>query len=253
MNDLITSLKELIIDAGKIAIERRSQELIIEYKEDNSPVTNADKEVSTFIYNRLQVLTPDILVICEERPLIIPTTDTFWLVDPIDGTKNYIKGKDSYTVNIGLIKNGEPTIGLVYQPAIDKLYYTSSLDNIEIEQYGKTLQINKAQYKNNFIAVVSPEKLDRETESFLKDNLVTEVRYVAGSIKLCLVADGTADIAPKLNHPTMEWDIAAGHSLIKATGGNIVGLDGKQITYGKPNFINNKYFACNYRWLNNCD
>lgn len=250
MTDLITSLRELIIKAGKIAIEQRSHELIIEYKEDNSPVTNADKAVSKFIYNYLQILTPGILIICEEQPLIMPSTDTFWLIDPIDGTKNYIKGKDSYTINIGLIKNGQPTIGLIYQPAIDKLYYTNSLGNIAIEQYGKTLSINKRQYDDNFIAVVSREKLDRETAHFLKNKLVSQVKYVAGSIKLCLVADGTADIAPNLNHPTMEWDIAAGHSLIKATGGNIVGLDGKQITYGKANFINHKYLACNYRWLN---
>ena len=279
MNYLIGQLKELIIEAGKIAIATRNKDLIIEYKEDNSPVTNGDKAVSAFIYNKLQGLTPDILVICEERPLIIPTTNTFWLIDPIDGTKNYIRGKDTYTINIGLIENGEPTIGLIYQPAIDKLYYTSSLNTIKIEQYGKTLEVSNPSFsqgvninesergsnlltevelkknpiglqKKYFIGIVSPGIIDQETANFLKNNYVNEIKYVPGSLKLCFVADGTADIAPKLNHPTMEWDIAAGHSLIKATGGNIMDLSGKQITYGKPNFMNNKYFACNYDWLN---
>lgn len=249
-DDLIGALKQLTIQAGKLAARLRSAGLIIERKADSSPVTNADKAVSELIYQRLQILTPDILVVCEERPLIMPDTETFWLVDPIDGTEHYLKGQDSYTINIGLIRDGQPTIGLIYQPEIDKLYYTDSAGQLKIQQYDQMLavepQIAIAGHKR---AVVGLQKLNTETREFFNYHKVHQISYVAGAGKLCLVAEGSVDISPQFNHQTMEWDIAAGHCLILATGGNIVDLRGQQITYRKANFTNGKYLACSRHWF----
>lgn len=123
-NNLINTLKDLIIDTGKIALDIKKSGILIDTKSDGSVVTNADKEISKIIYQNLQDLTPEIDIVCEEQPLPILSNNTFWLIDPIDGTRSYVNGKSTYTINIGLIKNGVPTIGLIYQPETDKLYYT---------------------------------------------------------------------------------------------------------------------------------
>jgi 3'(2'), 5'-bisphosphate nucleotidase len=120
MVNLIRSLKSLITEAGRIALITRDLGLIVSYKEDNSPVTNADKEISDFIYNALKDLTPNIPIICEEREIVTLNEEQFWLIDPIDGTKSYAKGEDTYTVNIALIKNGMPIIGFIYQGTVER-------------------------------------------------------------------------------------------------------------------------------------
>ncbi len=115
MNDnLINALKDLIINTGKVALDIKKAGILTDTKSDGSVVTNADKEISKIIYQTLQTLTSQIAIVCEEQSLPILSSDTFWLIDPIDGTRSYVNGKSTYTVNIGLIENDFPTIGLIY-------------------------------------------------------------------------------------------------------------------------------------------
>ncbi len=241
MLNLIKSLKNLITEAGKIALIRRDSGLVVSYKKDDSSVTNADKEISDFIYNGLKALTPNIPVICEERNISVVNESQFWLIDPIDSTKSYIKGQDSYTVNIALINNSMPIIGFIYQPSMHRLYYTNADNALIVEQNGIEVSFDILP-KDHYSAVISSCITNSDTKKFLNKYLITEVVTVASSIKLCLVAEGKADIYPKFG-PTMEWDIAAGHALIKANGGNIVDLEGNELVYQKKNFQNPHFYA----------
>lgn len=261
MRELIEQLKSIIATAGQIAIAKKQQGLEIFYKSDNSPVTNADKEISNFISLRLKKLTPDIAVICEEQPKDIAITNgTFWLIDPIDGTRSYIKGEATYTVNIGLIDNFRPSFGMIYQPELYKLYYTDHLGNlaIEIAAEGNDFQddplfIRQEMLKQEedsdiiYKAVVGHHHYNNATKEFLQKHAVTKISAIPSSIKLCLIAEGKGDIYPRFGQ-TMEWDIAAGHAIINSAGGNIVDSNGNNIIYGKPDFSNPDFFACSNRW-----
>lgn len=249
MKNLISSLKQLILVAGEIALTVRANGLVIETKIDQSPVSNADKQISQLIYDSLSALTPGVAVICEEQPLVNLTSDTFWLIDPIDGTKSYVQGEDSYTVNIGLIKNGVPIIGLIYQPSCRKLHYTDSDNNLKIEQNSVEVTLIDHGLSNSLRAVVSANHPNIETVAFLDKHSINQVVSMPSSIKLCLIAEGQADIYPKFGQ-TMEWDIAAGHALIKATGGHVVDFAGKEIIYGKKGFENPNFYAYGKKWLN---
>lgn len=247
-NNLINTLKDLIIDTGKIALDIKKSGILIDTKSDGSVVTNADKEISKIIYQNLQYLTPEINIVCEEQPLPILSNNTFWLIDPIDGTRSYVNGKSTYTINIGLIKNGVPTIGLIYQPETDKLYYTDEKNQLKIEQHSKEIPIIHKQKELN--DVIGFYHSNKATKEFLSKYSFNKIDAIGSSIKLCLIAEGSVDICPKFGQ-TMEWDIAAGHALIKAGGGNILDLDGKEITYGKKDFANPNFLACSKYWLEN--
>jgi len=247
-NNLIAALKDLIINTGKIALDIKKSGILVDTKSDGSFVTNADKEISKVIYQALQTLTPQIAIVCEEQPLPILNSDTFWLIDPIDGTRSYVNGKSTYTVNIGLIKNGLPTIGLIYHPETVKLYYTDVNGRLKIEQNSREIFVNHEPKHENFNAVIGFYNSNEATKEFLSKYSFGKINAIGSSIKLCLIAEGEADIYPKFGQ-TMEWDIAAGHALIKAGGGNILGCDGKEVTYGKENFVNPNFFACSKYWL----
>jgi 3'(2'), 5'-bisphosphate nucleotidase len=244
---LIENVKRLITEAGNIAIERKNIGLKIEFKGDSSPVTNADKEISDLIYGRLKALTPDIPVICEEQPITNIDTSRFWLVDPIDGTRSYIRLESSYTVNIGLIENNVPTHGFIYQPELEKLCYVDDVGTFKIEQQGNIVEASSRMVTDNYVATVSSHYLNLATRYFLKNHNITDIIRMPSSAKLCLVAEGLADIYPRFGR-TMEWDIAAGHAVIRAAGGDIVDRHGITLNYGKPNFENPTFFACSKNW-----
>ena len=245
--EIIQSIKELIIQAGALAIAKKNMGLRVEHKKDGSPVTNADKEISNLIYKRLSELTPDIPIICEEQPINDIDTSIFWLVDPIDGTRSYIKGESSYTVNIGLVKNKVPIYGFIYQPETAKLCYTDDDGKLKIEQSGKSLEVTAPVISHNYIATVSSHYLSLAARYFLKQHSITDIIRVPSSVKLCLVAEGIADVYPRFGR-TMEWDIAAGHALIRAAGGDVVDTRGKTLSYGKPNFENPHFLAFSKNW-----
>lgn len=274
MQSLIEDLKSLIVEAGKIAERRRKTGVIISYKEDKSPVTNVDKEVSDFIYSNLKLLRPDVPVVCEERDLVFLADNNFWLVDPIDGTACYMHGYNSYTINIALIEKAVPIIGLIYHPSLDRLYYTDVNNLLKIEQDGlevnynvihnnygnalvssrsldaQTKEIVEALPKDHSSYEVGLDSLDFETRNFLEQHLITKATVVSSSLKLCLIAEGQFDIYPKFGK-TMGWDIAAGHALVKAGGGNVMDFEGKELTYRKNHYLNPNFYAYSKNWLSN--
>lgn len=245
----ISNLKNIIIEAGEISINLRNKGLRVEHKKDNSPVTNADLKISDFIYSKLTKLDKTIDIICEEQPLKdISSKEMIWLVDPIDGTRSYIKGMDSFTVNIALIHNQTPVIGLIYQPVSKKLYFTTHEGKFCLEKNGKILKIKKRK-DENYIAVVSSRKFNHKTQKYIQTNNFSEVITIPSSIKLCMIAEGSVDVYPKFG-PTMEWDIAAGHALIKAAGGILIDQNtGKPLLYAKSDFKNPDFIAWSKRYI----
>ena len=253
IENLVNSLKILIVESGAKALLRRQEGLRVYYKEDRSPVTNADLEISTLIYNHLKSLTPNLSVICEERELICPLVDdVFWLVDPIDGTRSYIQNGDTFTVNIALIKNNIAVLGFIYQPSVQKLYYTDYDNSLKIEQNGVVISVDNTSQSDRYGAVVGSRYSDSNTKDFLEKHSITKIASIPSSVKLCLIAEGKADVYPMFG-TTMEWDIAAGHALIKAGGGNIVDLLGNELSYKKGGFQNPHFYAYSKYWYRKTD
>lgn len=244
---LISYLKDIIIKSGEIAIKMRNDGLEIQKKNDKSPVTNADFAVSDYIYKQISNLNLNFPIICEEQSLrTIDNNKLFWLIDPIDGTKSFIRGEDTFTVNIALISDKKPTLGFIFQPITKKLYYTDHKNNLIIEENGIKLSPNY-QHKDKLTAIVSSNHFNTRTKQYLAQYNIQELIAIPSSIKLCLIADGTGDIFPKFGE-TMEWDIAAGHALINATGGNITDLRGNEMTYNKEGFVNADFLAFSQHW-----
>lgn len=247
---IINNLKEIIIEAGQISLDFLKKGLIVESKKDQSPVSNADKEISRFIKTSLENIS-DITVICEEQPYQeIQKDEIFWLVDPIDGTRSYIKGEESFTINIALIINERPQLGLIYQPTTRKLYYTDENLNFCVERDGNL--VKPEMYTNNeeFIAIVSSNYLTKDTKNYLIENKLENIISIPSSIKLCMIAEGSGDVFPKFG-PTMEWDIAAGHALVNASGGKLCDLNGEEVKYAKPGFFNDHFVVFSKNWLAN--
>lgn len=242
----IMAIKNLIISAGKVALQYHGKELMIETKSDNSPVTNVDKLLSSQITSTLKILTPNIPVISEEDEFIPNTSEgTFWLVDPIDGTKSFIRGDDTYTVNIGLVENLTPTYGFIYQPSERLLHYTDADKKLVVERNGEditTKLVKQLVNRSNKKIAISSEAVGEQIENFIRANNVGEILSVPSSLKLCLVADGSVDFYPRFSK-TMEWDIAAGHAIIKAGGGDVTCLNGSPFMYGKPGLVNSFFIA----------
>jgi len=243
MNKFILAIKDLIIASGLIALEIRKNDLQIDYKSDKSPVTNADKAISEFIYSNLTLLDNNIPIICEERDYRSITTDKIWLIDPIDGTKSYIKGEDTYTVNIALIENHIPILGFIYQPSSKKLYYSDKNGKLHIEQDAIAIEPTIFTNPQSYKAVISSNNSNSQTNDFLKTHNVSDILPIASSIKFCLIAEGKADLYPKFGD-TMEWDVAAGHAIVKAAGGFIKNIHGIELTYcSNDQFLNPHFIA----------
>jgi 3'(2'), 5'-bisphosphate nucleotidase len=218
----------------------------VELKDDKSPVTAADREADRILVESLKRIAPDIPVISEEsspKQEIDPQA-LFFLVDPLDGTKEFIRGRDEFTVNVALIEHGTPIFGLVYAPALSKLYVTLAPDKAVMARLdasqpapdfsGLDLTPIAAQTvdPSALTAAVSRSHMDEQTQSFLDENGITETHASGSSLKFCCLAEGLADVYPRFGR-TMEWDTAAGHSVLKAAGGAVLDTEGAPLTYGK--------------------
>jgi 3'(2'), 5'-bisphosphate nucleotidase len=218
-------------------------------KADGSPVTAADQAAEDIILPALQALTPDIPIISEEAAAkgLSPAAvgGTFWLVDPLDGTKEFLSGNGEFTVNIALIADGEPVLGVVVAPALNQTYAGGGP--------GTAILADGAGERPISVRAIPPEG---ETvvgsrshgdgaamEAFLRGRTVAAFRAAGSSLKLCLIARGEADLYPRLG-TTMEWDIAAGHAVLRAAGGDVRTLDGGPFRYGKPEYRNPHFVAC---------
>ena len=237
----VESLINTFLKAGKISIELRKRGLIKEFKSDNTPVSNGDIEVNKILSKKIKELTPNIPIVSEESSenKSNKNLNDFWLIDPIDGTYDYINNLDEFTINAGLILNKEPAAGLIYAPAKKRMFYsygnTFAFELID----GKPVKLNK---KNNFdknkIKFVSySKKIKPEIEKIHKELNVKEYVRMKSSLKFCVIASGEFDgyvAEPR----ACEWDIAAGHAILKHAGGKVTDFEGNEIFYGKKDFKN---------------
>jgi 3'(2'), 5'-bisphosphate nucleotidase len=251
MNQSMAVLLEDIIGiaraAGELVLEVYRTDFEVRGKLDTSPVTEADERAETLILQALAACTPQIPVISEEAAAAgrVPEVDQrFWLVDPLDGTKEFINRNGEFTVNIALIDNGEPVLGVVFAPAMQRLFAGARGCGAFIEQAGKREAIQcRTVSEEGLDVVASRSHGDAEAlDKFLDGRKVRSVKSAGSSLKICLVATGEADLYPRLGR-TMEWDIAAGHAVLAAAGGQIFTLAGDALGYGKPGLDNPHFYA----------
>ena len=227
--------------AGDISLKLREQGLKKEIKKDNTPVTNGDIEVNNLITEKIKKITPEIPIISEESSINKSNKNlkNFWLVDPIDGTYDYINGRDEFTINAGLIINNRPEIGIIFAPAKQRLFY-SYHEGMSFEISGnkeKKLDCKKLSKKGEVKAVSYSSTLKPQIEDWHKKFNVTEHVKMKSSLKFCVIASGEYDVyvaEPR----ACEWDIAAGHAIVKHAGGLITDFDNNEILYGKNDFKN---------------
>ncbi len=230
--------------AGAAIMEIYSGDHAVEFKDDKSPLTAADKASHLAIVAGLERHYPEIPILSEEGR-DIPYEERkgwerFWLVDPLDGTKEFIKRNGEFTVNIALIEDGLPVLGVVYVPAQDKLYFGSTSGGGFVQQGQEQpvpIQVRVADPGAGLTVVMSRSHPSPELEEYLKGIKVAEALPVGSSLKLCVVAEGKADLYPRLG-PTMEWDTAAGHALVVSAGGTVNTPEGAALVYNKPNLLN---------------
>jgi 3'(2'), 5'-bisphosphate nucleotidase len=220
-------------------------------KADKSPVTDADHAAEEIIVRGLRALTPDTPVVAEEEMAAgrVPKLNggPFWLVDPLDGTKEFIKRNGEFTVNIALIEDGRPTLGIVLAPATDTLWRgAAGLGADKSEKGGAFTAIaTRTPPANGLTAFASRSTaIYSDLDIWFRSNdlIVAERKQAGSSLKFCLIAEGQADIYPRFG-PTNEWDTAAGQGVLEAAGGEVVTTDGRPLSYGKPGFGNPHFIA----------
>lgn len=241
------ALLDIVRDAGKCVMDVYATDFEVTDKSDNSPVTQADKKADEVIVGRLAALTPDIFIVSEEsteagqRPA---DGASFWLVDPLDGTKEFINRNGEFTVNIALIENGQPVLGVVLAPALGRLFSGIAGVGAWLEDGAGAREIRcRVPPAEGLTVVASRSHGDAAAlDAYLAGRTVAKLRNAGSSLKICLVAAGEADVYPRLGR-TMEWDIAAGHAVLAAAGGRIEQVDGSPFSYGKPDFANPHFAA----------
>lgn len=230
-------------------MQHYESDVVVHLKEDDSPVTIADKEASEFIINELAKITPDIPVVSEEQDdalnVSAAQTNRFWLIDPLDGTKSFIRKSGDFTVNIALIEHGAPVGGAIYAPLTRTSYFTAE-DAKAYKQIGDNLPTSiktRPVPPTGQVVLTSHSHQNSETEAYIEAlPNVRELKPVSSSLKFCVVAEGRADIYPRFG-PTMQWDVGAGHAILKAAGGLIELPDGSPFTYPQDTFKNPFFIA----------
>lgn len=246
---LLSELEALAIDAGNAIMRIYGEDFVAEYKDDYSPVTEADTAAEEIIIAGLSRLMPDIPVVAEEAFAAGHSPDIsggrFWLVDPLDGTHEFVEKNGEFTVNIALIEDGRPICGVVHAPALGQTY-TGHIETGAYCRDAKTelrdIRIRPAP-RDGVTVVASRRHGDpRKIEKLLEGRRVGETRNAGSSLKFCIVAMGDADIYPRFGR-TMEWDTAAGQAVLEAAGGRVTTLDGKPFRYAKAGYENPHFIA----------
>ena len=238
---IIEKLIDPFLKAGDLSISLREKGLKKEIKSDNTPVSNGDLEVNKFITKKISEITPDIPIVSEETSDNKSNTQLkdFWLVDPIDGTYDYINNLEEFTINAGLIINNKPVAGLINAPAKKRMFYSYGEGNAYELSKGNTINLSNKNIKNNrSIKFISySNKIKPEIQKIYKEIGVTENIKMKSSLKFCVVAAGEYDgyvAEPR----AYEWDIAAGHAILISAGGSVTDFDGNEILYGKKDLKN---------------
>ena len=243
--DELKKIAEGLIDtfniAGQESIDLHKKGLKIEIKKDKSPVSNGDLRVNDLITNKIKELTPNIPIVSEETVdlKIKNTASVFWLIDPIDGTKEYIAGRDEYTLNAALVINTVPILGVVGVPKKNKVFYSYAAGESYLIESGEIKKINcqKKQPKGKVVALSSVLKPSNIILNKLKEFNVNLIVKMASSYKFCVIATGEYDIYAAQERAN-EWDYAAGHAVAQNAGAIIKTLDEKPFLYGKEDYRN---------------
>ncbi|WP_284948311.1 3'(2'),5'-bisphosphate nucleotidase CysQ [Acidisoma cladoniae] len=244
---LLAAIRPVAEEAGRAALAFYGDKAEVREKADGSPVTLADEAAEAVILPALRALTPTIPVVSEEEVALglgpSHVGARFWLVDPLDGTKEFLSGNGEFTVNIALIEDGRPVLGIVVAPALGETYGGTDGQAYVIDAAGERKILCRRPPAEGETVVGSRSHGDATAmDAFLKDRRVAAFRAAGSSLKLCLIARGDADLYPRLG-TTMEWDIAAGHAVLAAAGGRVTTVDGSVFVYGKPDFRNPHFVA----------
>jgi len=244
---LLEELKLTARNAGNEIMKIYANSINVNFKEDGSPVTLADKAAEYVILKKLKEITPDILIVSEEdsKSHSSKATNQFFLIDPLDGTKEFLKkdGLGSFTVNIGLIENGIPTLGVVYAPALNRMFFASVTTGAFEESNDLIKPITTRDLpQSGAVAVASVSHRDELTNTWLNDHKIKNTTSIGSSLKFCLVACGEADVYPRFG-PTMEWDTAAGDAVLRCAGGSVKHPNDEPFSYGKSSYRNGPFIA----------
>ena len=234
------SLIDTFNKASQVALDLRKIGLTKETKSDNTPVSNGDIEVNKILTSKIKEITPNISVVSEEsnNHKLDINLKNFWLIDPIDGTRDYISNRDEFTLNAALILNKKPAIGIITAPAKKRVFYSYSFSNsYELINGQEISLIDKKKDYDELTAVSYSSELKPEILEIHKRYKITSHQKMKSSLKFCVIAAGEFDMyvaEPR----ACEWDIAAGHAILEHAGGKITDFDGDEILYGKPEFKN---------------
>jgi 3'(2'), 5'-bisphosphate nucleotidase len=247
----LTSLLEPLIQvahqAGAAILRVYATDFDVRHKADRSPVTDADLQAEAVILEALARLTPDTVVVSEEAASESSTPDVgpgFWLVDPLDGTREFVRRTGEFTVNIALVQDGRPVLGLIYAPALERLYAGSIGEGSILETAGQRRHIACRRPSPEGLAVVTSRSHQEPVawRALLGASKIASHTTVGSSLKFGLVACGEADAYPRTGR-TWEWDTAAGHAIVSAAGGRVIDAEGTELRYGKAGFANPAFVA----------
>lgn len=249
---LIDAILPAVLEAGRAIMDVRAGHFTVQHKDDRSPVTLADERAERILLATVDPLLADVPVIAEERAtkdgVPVDAGPRFWLVDPLDGTKEFINGRTDFTVNVALIENRLPRLGVVYAPATGRLFAGiagegawQALVTGEKINFRQSIHVRRAN-PNALDVVASKSHRDAETNAFLETLPLGDLKAAGSSLKFCLLAAGEADLYPRFG-PTMEWDTAAGHAVLAGAGGRVSTPEGQPFLYAKPGFRNGPFIA----------
>ena len=239
-SDITKKLREISEEASQKILEIYNSDFKINYKSDSSPLTLADTESNKIICKKLKKEFKKITIISEENKVRNLSSETFFLVDPLDGTKEFIARNGEFTVNIGLVINNKPKLGVIQIPVKSTQYFT---DGVYSYKYKKTLKkISSLNNNKNIKLTVSRSHLDPETKKFIQNNKDISILKAGSSIKFCLIAEGKADFYIRHGN-TMGWDIAAGIAILKTAGCKICKFNFKELIINKKTFINDPFIC----------
>lgn len=239
---LLNNISDLISDTCKLIIKQNN--LDYNHKIDGSPVTKADIEADKLIFSRLRKLTPHIPIISEERSLDKDNlkNDLHWIIDPLDGTQSYIKGKDEYTVNIALIENKLPILGAVGHPPSGIIWFGANKNAYKKNKKGITKKIQTRNIPIKQPIIITSHAYTNIDKPWFKNLIKPKIIKISSSIKFCKIAEGDADIYPRFNN-IREWDIAAGHAILLAAGGIVLNTKGDIVRYTNENRVADPFVA----------
>ena len=246
-------MRRLALEAGDIIMDiYNSPDFEVRSKSDDSPVTVADEAADAHISAGLRTAFPDVVLVTEEQAdSHTQSAHTFLIVDPLDGTKEFINRRGDFTVNIAYVEEGAPRRGVVYAPAKGRLFYTNAsgasveeVGSLDKDTAGTTVPISVSKPDNlGLMVVASKSHRDQATDDYINKYAVNDMKSAGSSLKFCLVATGEADLYPRVGR-TMEWDTAAGHAVLTGAGGHVVRFDDHMpLSYGKAGFANPFFIA----------